>query len=387
MLRTWSACGALEVCWRSAFSRSRPWRCSRMVLTLVPLVALRVGGLRHTGRGGRAGARRRRHGSRSAALPADVRKLSWLARRRLAAGPELQGSGPAAWDFYLRTGRMPLSAPGQPSYLQQPVLTEDQIEELEAYGATIGSAAPAVPNVVVDVAQLNTGRDLFINNCAACHGAAGTGGSIGGGYVAPSIAGHDPTTLAEAVLVGPGPMPKFDWSSQQLSAVATYVQYLGHAASPGGTALGGYGPVPEGLIAVVVGLTVLVGISIWVATGGKRRGPFGLPGGLEVDEGDVIRTAPEESGERRMTSAIGSSGAGARFPRAGPGHAPPGRPRETAPAAGDGDRRDLLPGDAGKRLRTPAPVRLRRRARSSRRCSSRSVSAESVPAWSFGRTG
>jgi ubiquinol-cytochrome c reductase cytochrome c subunit len=209
--------------------------------------------------------------------------------------PSIQGSGPAAWDFYLRTGRMPLSAPGQPSYLQQPILTEGQIEELEAYGATIGAAAPAVPNVVVDVAQLNSGRDLFINNCAACHGAAGTGGSIGGGYVAPSIAGHDPTTLAEAVIVGPGPMPKFDWSSQQLSAVATYVQFLGHAPAPGGTTLGGYGPVPEGLIAGVVGLTVLVGISIWVATGGRRRGPFGLPGGLEVDDDD-IRVESEQPG-------------------------------------------------------------------------------------------
>lgn len=210
--------------------------------------------------------------------------------------PSLQQTGPAAWDFYLRTGRMPLSAPGQPAYLQTPVFNEQQIEELEAYGRTLGVAAPEIPNVVVDVSALNTGRDLFINNCAACHGATGTGGSIGGGYIAPSIAGHDPTTLAEAVLVGPGPMPRFDWDTTQLSAVATYVQYLAHVASPGGATLGGYGPVPEGLIAAVVGLTILVGLSIWVANGGRRRGPFGLPGGLEVDEGDIIRTTPHQSG-------------------------------------------------------------------------------------------
>ena len=54
--------------------------------------------------------------------------------------------------------------------------------------------------------------------------------------------------------------------------------------------------MPEGLIAGVVGLTILVAISIWVATGGKRRGPFGLPGGLEVEQGDVIRTEPETGG-------------------------------------------------------------------------------------------
>ena len=185
-------------------------------------------------------------------------------------GPSLAGSGPAAWDFYLRTGRMPLSAPGNPSYLQGVHLSPQQIDQLIAYGATIGGSTPAIPDVVVDTASLTNGRDLFINNCAACHGAAATGGSIGAGLIAPSIAGHDPTTLAEAVMIGPGAMPRFDWTQAQLSDVAAYVQYLGKAASPGGIPLD-YGPVPEGLIAAVIGLSALVFISRWVAKSGRQR--------------------------------------------------------------------------------------------------------------------
>src|SRR5690349_2977050 len=47
-----------------------------------------------------------------------------------AYGPSLVGAGAAGADFYLRTGRMPLSAPGQPVVRRQPVLTEEQIQEL-----------------------------------------------------------------------------------------------------------------------------------------------------------------------------------------------------------------------------------------------------------------
>jgi hypothetical protein len=60
-------------------------------------------------------------------------------------------------------------------------------------------------------------------------------------------------------------MPAFKWDAQQLSDVAAYVGQLGSGPSPGGLSLGGYGPVPEGLVAVVVALGLIVLIVRWIA--------------------------------------------------------------------------------------------------------------------------
>ena len=183
--------------------------------------------------------------------------------RGTAIGPSLQDAGPADFDFFLRTGRMPLSAPGQPAFEQGTILSEAQIQALVAYGASLGSG-PDVPQLATN-ADLPDGYQLFINNCAQCHGATGSGGSIGQGVFAPSLRGRAPQLVAEAVLIGPGAMPAFKWDKQQLTDVAAYVQQLSSGPSPGGLSLGGYGPVPEGLVAVVVGLGLIVLVVRWIA--------------------------------------------------------------------------------------------------------------------------
>ncbi len=189
-----------------------------------------------------------------------------------AGGPSLASSGAAAWDFYLSTGRMPLSGPGQPADRQGMHLDRDQIDALVAYGTTI-SSGPAIPNVVVDDASVQRGRDLFVNTCAACHGATAAGGAVGPGVFAPSLVGTDPVTVAEAVRIGPGAMPPFSWDDASLSDVAAYLDWLATAPTPGGLSTGGQGPVPEGLIAVVIGLGVLVLVARWI--GNKARQPHG----------------------------------------------------------------------------------------------------------------
>ena len=187
-----------------------------------------------------------------------------------AGGPSLATAGTAAWDFYLRTGRMPLSAPGQPAARQGAVLGDEDIADLVAYGATIGSG-PTIPDVVIDAASTQRGRDLFVNDCAACHGAAAGGGAVGPGVFAPSIVGEDPTTVGEAVRIGPGAMPPFAWDDQRISDVAAYLGWLATAPQPGGISAGAQGPVPEGLLAVVVGLGLLVLIARWIGNAAERR--------------------------------------------------------------------------------------------------------------------
>ena len=185
-------------------------------------------------------------------------------------GPSLADAGTAAWDFYLRTGRMPLAAPGAPQHRQEPVFSEQQIQALVAYGDTLGDG-PAIPPAQVSGANLQRGWQLYIQNCASCHATSGGGGAIGGGFVAPGLGRSDARTVEEAMLIGPGAMPVFAWQQEDLTAVAAYVQYLREAPSPGGFDLAGTGPVAEGFVAGVFGLGALVLVARFVARNRKER--------------------------------------------------------------------------------------------------------------------
>jgi ubiquinol-cytochrome c reductase cytochrome c subunit len=182
------------------------------------------------------------------------------------------GAGAAAYDFYLRTGRMPLAAPDEAQWRQEPVLSADAIAALTAYGATLGDG-PAIPRVVTEGADLHRGWQLFLQNCASCHGTSGSGGAVGGGNVAPHLFRVDEVLTVEAMILGPGAMPVFLWPEEDLNAVAAYVRYLQQAPSPGGLPLGSVGPVPEGFIAGVLGLGVIVVLLRWIARGEERKRP------------------------------------------------------------------------------------------------------------------
>ena len=111
--------------------------------------------------------------------------------------------------------------------------------------------------------SLAQGSQLFLNNCSSCHGAAGTGDSVGGGQIAPSLYPATPTQLGEAVRIGPGVMPRFDpqnLSNQDVNSIARYLEWLkvDRQASAGGLQLGRVGAVAEGFIAIVLGLGILI---------------------------------------------------------------------------------------------------------------------------------
>jgi ubiquinol-cytochrome c reductase cytochrome c subunit len=205
-----------------------------------------------------------------------------------AVAPNIQNAGAALADYVLRTGRMPLPDPKAPSQRRDVVFTNDQIEALVAYVASLGNG-PAIPNVSISGADLALGRNLFIANCAACHGATGAGGAVGGGFIAPNLHESEPVTVAEAVTVGPGPMPRFDFTQDQLNALDAYVQWLRDPPSPGGAAIAEVGPVPEGFIAGFVGIVLLVVLVRWI---GRR--PLAEP---EAEPG------PTTSGSDTTTSA------------------------------------------------------------------------------------
>jgi ubiquinol-cytochrome c reductase cytochrome c subunit len=184
-------------------------------------------------------------------------------------GPSLVRAGAADADFQLRTGRMPLSAPGAPPVRQPPAYSEDQINAIVAYVASLGPG-PAIPNVVASGGDLARGRQLYIANCAACHGAAGAGGTVGGGFVAPPLDRADPRIVGEAVIVGPGPMPAFAFDQQELNDLAAYVELLHHPPHPGGLPVAEVGPVAEGFLAGAVGIVTLLAVARWIGRSPSR---------------------------------------------------------------------------------------------------------------------
>lgn len=195
-----------------------------------------------------------------------------------ADGPDIRSAGAALADFELRTGRMPLGDQGAPARRGPPRFDDSDIRALVDYVASLGEG-PAIPDVVVSGADLSRGRDLFVANCAACHGPAGGGGAVGGGFVAPGLTNADPTTVGEAVITGPGPMPRFSFSPDELDDLAAYVQFLRNAPHPGGATAPAVGPVTEGFVAGMT-LLVLLLVARWVAV----RRDDGEP---EPDRGDA----------------------------------------------------------------------------------------------------
>jgi ubiquinol-cytochrome c reductase cytochrome c subunit len=188
-------------------------------------------------------------------------------------GPGLQNSGAAAADFMLRTGRMPLNLPGDPTRRRSPAYDDATIRALVDYVGSLGSGPP-VPNVVVSGADISQGRALYTAECASCHGPSGGGDAIGGGVSAPALTESDPRTVGEAVRIGPGAMPVFNESAlsdEEVADIAAYIQLLRNPPTPGGLQPPLVGPVAEGFVAVVVGLGLLIVIVRWVEPGPRLR--------------------------------------------------------------------------------------------------------------------
>ncbi|MPY92859.1 MAG: c-type cytochrome [Acidimicrobiia bacterium] len=214
-------------------------------------------------------------------------------------GPTLVGVGAAAADFMLRTGRMPLASPTPQSPSKPPAYDDAEIEALVEHVAGFGDG-PAVPVVDLESADLQLGGELYRANCAACHTASGIGGALSLGREAPSLHHVGPVQIAEAARIGPGQMPVFSpdtFDDHELDSIVRYVLYLAEPESPGGAALGGAGPIPEGFVAVLGGLGILVLVARWItrerprpetssptgatAASGDPLGPSGPPAGVE----------------------------------------------------------------------------------------------------------
>lgn len=193
-------------------------------------------------------------------------------------GPSLIGVGSAATYFQVSSGRMPLARQEAQAERKHPLadlnastaIGAHNIDALSAFVQSNGGGPqrPAESGIALRGSDPARGGQLFRLNCAQCHNFTGQGGALSSGKFAPPLAPATEDQIYTAMLSGPQSMPHF--SDRQLSPdekkdIIAYVKTVADGGNdPGGNGLGDIGPVSEGLIAFVVGITALVGFTLWL---------------------------------------------------------------------------------------------------------------------------
>ena len=201
-----------------------------------------------------------------------------VTKRGTQYGPPLAGVGAAAVDFQVGTGRMPMARPGVQAASKKVVYSPEEISALAAYVASLGPG-PAIPDksaydpTGASNADIVRGGQFFKTNCTACHNFAASGGALPGGKFAPSLKGVSDKHIYEAMLTGPQQMPVFSngvVTSDEKRQIIAYLNSMENDPQYGGASLGALGPVSEGLTAWMLGIGVLVGFAVWIASHSVR---------------------------------------------------------------------------------------------------------------------
>lgn len=180
------------------------------------------------------------------------------------AGPSLLEAGPASLDFELSTGRMPMTTePGEQPERKERRFDDEAIRAITDYVVSLGARGPAVPDVDAARGDVGAGLRTFTAFCAGCHQVVGRGGVVVGA-TAPPLDRATARQVAEAVRVGPYVMPAFGEEAiddAALDDLAAYLAYARRPEDPGGWSLSHLGPIPEGMVAWLVGAAALVAVA------------------------------------------------------------------------------------------------------------------------------
>jgi ubiquinol-cytochrome c reductase cytochrome c subunit len=258
--------------------RRRPVAGYAALLLGLVVVALVYGALTRTGSGAQASASAQQDIAQGKALfEATCSSCHGLDAQGTTQAPSLIGAGAAAVYFQMSTGRMPAKEVGAENVRGPVRYTKEQIYAIADYVASLGGG-PAIP----DAEQVSTvgadtalGSQLFMANCAQCHGFAGDGGALTYGKFAPALTQATPTQIYTAMLTGPEAMPVFSdgaLSPQAKRDIIAYITDTRTEPNPGGLSLGRLGPVTEGLVVFLGGMGFLVLIALWITA--KRREPW-----------------------------------------------------------------------------------------------------------------
>jgi ubiquinol-cytochrome c reductase cytochrome c subunit len=171
---------------------------------------------------------------------------------------------------------MPLNNPSDSPLRHRPFFNKQQIAQLVAYVNAlpaingVNRSGPGIPNIQPlcptatpqpGCVTLSQGQSAYALDCASCHQAAAAGNMLSKGNLIPSLHNSSALQVAEAVRVGPKPMPVFgtnQLSEAQVSAIAHYVEFLHKRGNPGGLPISHFGPVAEGFVGILIGLGALL---------------------------------------------------------------------------------------------------------------------------------
>jgi ubiquinol-cytochrome c reductase cytochrome c subunit len=185
------------------------------------------------------------------------------------AGPRIDDTDIAYWDLTVRTGRMPITAPSVG--IRDDLLTEEQREALAVYAAQRFD----LPGEIVEVesGDASRGQEIYVRNCAACHGAAAGGGISGANVTVPPLTDLDGVAIHQGTRVGPFEMPAFDAAVLSDDDIADMVGYLDLVNETPRTAAGvrEVDQITAALYAVALG--VLAAVVILVVARARRWYP------------------------------------------------------------------------------------------------------------------
>lgn len=181
-------------------------------------------------------------------------------------GPGLAQIGPAEVDYVLSTGRMPIDEQGAERRRREPAYSEAERTAIVDFMRPFIANEPDIPHVDASAGDLAQGGELYLSQCAACHQWAGEGGALLDDIESPPLDLSTPLQIAEAIHTGPLNMPAFVLSEDEVNSIAAYVLYLREPEDRGGAGLWHFGPFPEGAVAWVVGLGLVVMVCRWIGT-------------------------------------------------------------------------------------------------------------------------
>lgn len=184
----------------------------------------------------------------------------------VSAGPPLSGIELPYIDMTVRTGRMPIHEPRLGVYSKK--LADDEREALIAYASEFLDTTGEIPSVADGDAS--RGQEMYVRNCAACHGAAADGGISGGSVVVPPLLEVDGVAIAEAARVGPFEMPAFDPAVLSDEDLADIVDYLDEVKSAPRSVVGLHevDAATGGLLAI--GLAAIASVVLFLVARARR---------------------------------------------------------------------------------------------------------------------
>jgi ubiquinol-cytochrome c reductase cytochrome c subunit len=172
------------------------------------------------------------------------------------AGPPVNELDLAYVDLTVRTGRMPIPEPSVG--VRADHLSEADREAMAVYVAEAFDLPGEIPTV--DSGDASRGQEIYVRNCAACHGAAAGGGISGANVWVPPLVALDGIAIHQATRVGPFEMPAFDAAVISDTDIDDMIGYLDVVAATPRTVAGvrEVDQLTSSLYAIALALTAAV---------------------------------------------------------------------------------------------------------------------------------